>query len=53
MLKACKYCGKQYDGAPGSSTCPDCLDKAARQEELRHALAYDDELFAQEADDEQ
>ena len=24
MLKNCKYCGKQYEGDPGSSCCPDC-----------------------------
>ena len=27
MRKQCKYCGKQYDGDPGSSCCPDCAAK--------------------------
>ncbi len=25
MLRICKYCGKQYDGDPGSSCCPQCV----------------------------
>lgn len=29
MKKICKYCGKTYDGDPGSSACPDCV--AARK----------------------
>lgn len=24
MKRICKYCGKEYDGDPGSSCCPDC-----------------------------
>lgn len=24
MRRICKYCGKEYDGDPGSSCCPDC-----------------------------
>lgn len=24
MVKTCKYCGKEYNGDPGSSCCPDC-----------------------------
>ena len=30
MLKACKYCGQQYNGCPGSSACPECADKVKR-----------------------
>ena len=30
MIKICKYCGKQYNGDPGSSACPDCADKVKR-----------------------
>lgn len=26
MLRRCKYCGKTYDGACGSSACPECVD---------------------------
>lgn len=29
MKRICKYCGKTYDGDPGSSACPDCV--AARK----------------------
>ena len=25
MERICKYCGRQYSGAPGSSACPDCV----------------------------
>lgn len=25
MRRVCKYCGKEYDGDPGSSACPDCV----------------------------
>lgn len=27
MNRICKYCGKPYDGDPGSSCCPDCAAK--------------------------
>lgn len=30
MLRVCKYCGKEYEGDPGGSCCPDC---AAAQRE--------------------
>lgn len=25
MLRICKYCGREYEGAPHSSACPDCV----------------------------
>lgn len=25
MKRICKYCGKEYDGSPWSSACPDCV----------------------------
>lgn len=27
MKRVCKYCGKTYEGDPGSSACPDCVAK--------------------------
>ena len=26
MLRICRHCGKTYDGACGSSACPECVD---------------------------
>lgn len=25
MKRICKYCGKTYEGDPGSSACPECV----------------------------
>lgn len=30
MKRICKYCGKTYDGDPGSSACPECVEKNKR-----------------------
>jgi len=30
MKRICKYCGKQYEGDPGSSACPDCVAEQKR-----------------------
>ena len=30
MKRICKYCGKTYEGDPGSSACPECVQKNNR-----------------------
>lgn len=30
MRRICKYCGTEYDGAPGSSACPECAARVKR-----------------------
>lgn len=30
MKRICKYCGKEYDGDPGSSACPECAERVKK-----------------------
>lgn len=30
MKRICKYCGKEYDGDPGSTACPECAERVKK-----------------------
>ena len=49
MRRICKYCGKEYDGDPGSSCCPDCAAWEAAHRPERNA--YQLERYHRRKDD--